>query len=110
MYSAGGIIVSAHTQYTSVSGNPCWDDSGDNAPHTPHRTTVVRAKTSQGRRRGAMAAAMTDMSGMRRQRCGLQQQEALERHPQRRVARTYFAQIGLIEQVAHTVAAAAQAA
>ncbi len=41
--SAGGIMVSDQTQYTSVSGNPCCADRPASAPQTPHSTTVIRA-------------------------------------------------------------------
>ena len=41
--SAGGIIVSAHTTYTSVSGNPCRVGNSANAPHTPQNPVVISA-------------------------------------------------------------------
>src|ERR1700682_299167 len=47
-YSAGGIIVSAHTAYTSVSGNPCRAGNSANAPHTPQNPVVISAYISQG--------------------------------------------------------------
>src|ERR1700730_8697976 len=64
-YSAGGIMVSAHTTYTSVSGNPCRVGNSAKAPHTPQNPVVISAYVSQGfftseavRRTGHVAAAI----------------------------------------------------
>lgn len=44
---AQGIIVSAHTEYPKVAGNPAFSGISINAPQTPHDTVVIIANMSQ---------------------------------------------------------------
>ena len=43
-----GIIVSAHTEYPSVAGNPAFSGTSMKAPHTPQNSVVMSANSSQG--------------------------------------------------------------